>query len=85
MHSVTAIAMAGNTVAVVIIALLLLDLSTGCVCGRPSRSKRNVQDVYNFTCDLTPVQHDRIKQQFLNKLMEGKAIYIYIYTVRKQH
>ena len=31
----------------------------------------NGQDVYNFTCDLSPEQHDRILQEAINQLQKG--------------
>ena len=61
--------MTGNTVAVVFV---LLSFSAVCVYGRCRSVLSRQNNAYNFTCDLTPAQHDRIKQQLLIKLRQGK-------------
>ena len=32
------------------------------------------QNVYNFTCDLSPEQHDRILQEAINQLQKGDLL-----------
>ena len=32
------------------------------------------QNVYNFTCDLSPDQHDKILQEAINQLQKGDLL-----------
>ena len=38
------------------------------------------QNAYNFTCNLSPEQHDRILQQAINQLQKGELLKSIIFS-----